>query len=1013
MKKLIRIFLILLISTTVVHAQFTEEMARQELEKRGLNEGEVRQKLLERGIDIDNIDPTNPSELQMVEQALREVSVELEQEKKEAALKTEAEAAKKASEEELELTEEEQAKNIAKDAEEISDAVEDGATVEEAISEELIEDQEEALPDAVVFGQEIFRQNGIKLYRKSEDVKPPDDYVLGVGDKVTVSIWGYSQESIVLEVDESGYIKPPEMPRIYLKGIRLGKAKKLLESRFGQYYRFRSQEFEVSVNYSRTINVNIVGEVYNYGSFSIPAINTAFNALIAAGGPSDIGSVRNIKLLRAGEEPKRVDIYEYLLDPSASKNLYLEENDYIHVPVADRLVSVQGAVKRPFKYELIKGENLIKLIEYAGGLKDNALQGNVQIKRFLNDKEIIEDVDYRNLKANGSDYTLLPGDMVTVNVIPETYDNFVEIEGAVKTPGKYEVSNGMKLSDLIKKSALSKDARTDVAFLRRRNLDGTVRYEKVNLEDALQNASSDNIVLLPQDKIIVYSKEAFVDRKSIYIGGAVRSPGEHTYNPDGNLTVGDAIILGGGLKLDAAEYAYIKRTNNNNTKDKSYLRINIKEIVNNSTSNDDIYLEAGDEIYVYSDENFTDKQKVIVSGYVRNPGEYDYNESLTVADVVYFSNGLRSNASEYAYITRLNEKNKKRKEYIKIDLEKALSAPNGPDNIYLQPFDNLIIYSEEDFYQDTYVQIEGQVFEPGQYGYDSKLTLQDVILMSGGLKMEADPSRIDVFRIIIKNGIPTKTVVANLAIDEQFQINKPNFQLEPFDQIYVRTIPNFSLQRSISIVGEVKYPGGYAMIDQNERVRSVIQRSGGLTTEAFPEGAILYRDLEGTGYVVIRLDEVMKNPRSKFNVILKQGDRIEIPKKQDLVTIQGYTLGNSILSGTEEENRLNKINVAYHRGRKAKFYINNFAAGISKYGKKRLITVRHPNGEIRKTRNFGLFKIYPKIRKGSIITVGGEVPEPKLAQEEGKGTDWGKILASTIAQTTAVLSLILLVQRVD
>ena len=1011
MKKIIGILLLILISTVIVEAQITEEIARQELKKRGLDEQEVRQKLLERGINIDNIDPTNPVEVQMVEQALQEIAAEMEKEKREETLSKEAEAAKESEKGEV-LTEEEQKKAVAKDTEEISDAIEDGATIEEAVSEELIEAQEEALPDAVVFGQQIFRNNGIKLYRKSEDVKPPDDYVLGAGDKVTISIWGYSQESIVFTIDEAGYIKPPELPRIYLKGIRLGKAKKLLESRFSQYYRFRSQEFEVTVNYSRTINVNIVGEVFNYGSFSIPAINTAFNALVAAGGPSDIGSVRNITLFRAGEQPKKIDIYEYIMNPSISKDLYLEENDNIHVPVSDRLVTIKGAVKRPFKYELIEGENLMKLINFAGGLQDNALLNNVQVKRFINDDEVIEDVNYKSLRDTGRDFKLLPGDEITINTIPKPYANFVDIEGAVETPGRYEVRSGMRIADLVNKSILDKYARTDIAFLSRTNLDGTIRYERVNIAAALANQSSeDNILLLPQDKVIIFSKKEFVDRKAIYIGGAIRNPGEHPYNPDGNLKINDLIILGGGLKLDAAKYAYVKRTNNNNRKDKSYLRVDIREATSNTGSKENIALEPGDEVFVYSDEKFTDATTVKVNGRVRDPGSFDYDEGLRVGDLIYFANGLKSDAQDYAYIRRFDVTNLKKGEYLRINIKEVMENPNSDQNILLKPHDNLTIYSNETFYEEAYINVGGAVFETGQYRYHPDLTIRDILSMSGGVTLKGDPSRVDISRIVLRNGTPTKTIVANLALDENMNPTA-EYQLEPFDHIIVRTLPNFSLQKFVTVTGEVKYPGDYAIIDDNEPLSSLIKRAGGLTNESFPAGATLFREMDEMGFVVVKLDKVVKNAKSRHNIILKRGDQIKIPKRKDLVTILGHI--NAYEQYNQEVSNAGKINVAYHKGRRAKFYVNRYAGGVGKNGRKRLITVRHPNGELTKTKNFGLFKIYPKVRKGSVVIVNGKVEkeEVKIGETKEK-TDWGSVLSQTVAQATAVLSLILLIQNID
>jgi polysaccharide biosynthesis/export protein len=333
--------------------------------------------------------------------------------------------------------------------------------------------------------------------------------VLGVGDIIAISIWGISQTADIFEINSTGYISPTAMPRIYLKGISLGKAKELLFQRYSQFYQFRKEEFEVSVNYSRTITVNIVGEVLNFGSFTIPATNTAFNALVAAGGPSDIGSVRNINLMRAGEQPKRMDIYEFLLNPAVQNNFFLQENDYIHVPVSERLVEISGAVKRPFQYELIKGENLMKLVEFAGGLQNNAYHGNFQVTRIVNDEEVILDINYKDLLTAGRDFELLNGDKIVVKTIPKPYKNFTEISGAVEFPGRYEHYQGMRLSDLIGKGVLALGSRTDIAFLQRANLDGTVRYRRINLDAIIDDpASPENLDLLPQDKLIVYTQDS-------------------------------------------------------------------------------------------------------------------------------------------------------------------------------------------------------------------------------------------------------------------------------------------------------------------------------------------------------------------------------------------------------------------------------------------------------------------------------------------------------------------------
>ena len=175
--------------------------------------------------------------------------------------------------------------------------------------------------------------------------------------------------------------RPDKMPRVFVKGLPLARAKKVLQSSFTRFYQFIPDDFLVSVNATRIVSVNIVGEVFKPGSYTVSAGNSAFNALVAAGGPTNIGSVRNIKLIRANtNEKKRLDVYEFLLDPSVARDFSLFENDYISVPVAERIVSVAGAVRRPLKYELIGGENLMKALMYAGDFADNAYQTTLQVK---------------------------------------------------------------------------------------------------------------------------------------------------------------------------------------------------------------------------------------------------------------------------------------------------------------------------------------------------------------------------------------------------------------------------------------------------------------------------------------------------------------------------------------------------------------------------------------------------------------------------------------------------------
>ncbi len=882
----------------------------RELERRGLTEGEVRVKLEQRGIDIDNI---NASQLPELEATLEEIAKELEAEKQAAK----EEAAEEKGAEKVQ----EEASTIAKDAgDEIQDAVEDGATVAEAIAEELVEQTQEELPPTRIYGQQIFRNKTLKVFSQSEDVVPSSSYVLGPGDKVNISIWGISQEDATYEINQSGFIKPTGMSKITLKGISFEKAKTLLQSRFSQYYRFRPEEFAVTVAFARNINVNIYGEVFNPGSFTIPATNTAFNALVAAGGPTDLGSVRNIKLIKGNGASEQMDIYEFMNNPSVAADFQLSNNDVIFVSIAEKVVEIKGAVRRPLKYELLATEQLKNLIDYAGGLKENAYRTIIQVKRFENDEERIIDVKLGELMRGSGDFTLLNGDIVTIPIIPKSYENFAIINGAVELPGEYEIEKGMRVRDMLQKAILARGARTDVAYLIRVRVDGTASYERVNIAEVLANPSSpDNFELTTRDRLNILSQTDFVDKEMISIGGHVRNPKEIGYDPANSIKVADAIMLSDGLKAGATDFAYIRRTDPNDDRELQYIRVN---------------------------------------------------------------------------------------------LANALSDATSPDNLELKANDRLMVYSKSDYLEKSNVVIYGAVKEAGEFAYDPSLTLTDVITLAGGFTISAATNKIDVFRVQILNNEPTKTVVATLETNENYQVDGSDFELQPFDQIVVRSVPDFELQQLVTLRGEVKYPGTYALLDDNEKIASVIKRAGGLTTEAFVEGAVLERNKEEEGYVIFQLEEAMRNSSSNSNVILKQGDMIIIPKQKDLV---GIDLQNTLAAELYDEGILGKgmVRVPYTKGKSAKYYVDEYAAGVGEMGKRKLITVRHPSGEIQRTKNFLFFKKYPKVEKGSVVKIGRKKEKPEKLPSEESDTDWSKVVANSIAQVTAVLTLVLLVQRLD
>ena len=260
----------------------------------------------------------------------------------------------------------------------------------------------------------------------------------------------------------------------------------------------------------------------------------------------------------------------------------------------------------------------------------------------------------------------------------------------------------------------------------------------------------------------------------------------------------------------------------------------------------------------------------------------------------------------------------------------------------------------------------------------------------------------------------TRVLAANLRMDENYNLKSGNndFELMPFDQIFVRLAPEFELQRNIFVAGEVRFPGTYALMGNNTKLATIIKEAGGVTDEAFLKGATLARSKDGIGFVIIDLEKAMKNPKSFENIILQEGDEISIPKINNIVSISGATRASEVYP--EKITAQGKIQVPFRGGKSAKYYIDEYAGGLSKQASLSNISVIDASGKVTKARNFLFFKKYPKVGPGAEIKVGyKEQKTEKVKQGEEKEVKWGEILANSIAQATAILSLILLIQNVN
>ncbi len=789
------------------HLFITQESIVQELQKRGLNEEEVRQELLLKGLDLSNLDPTQLSQDQI--KLIERTILDLEEAKANQELNK-----KNVSATDL-LT--------SKPHTLINNVPAEQPPVIEQADYEI----------SSIYGQELFRNKLIDVYRSSSEINAPDNYVLGPGDELVVSIWGVSQFENNFVIAKDGFIKVADgRQRVYLRGMRLSDARNKLKSILSRIHSFREGEFDMSLSYSRTVRISIYGEVFeNPGSYTLPAFNSAFNALAIVKGTSDIGSLRKIQVQKASGELLTMDVYALLTDPSIHNNYFLEENDVILIPVSENLVTIEGEVKRPLKYELLKSEGLVELLTFCGGFTEYAYKKKIQIKRVIEGNLELIDVDWDSIQ-NGN-FILQNGDAVKVESLDVELKIFVEVQGEVENDGIFERRPGMKLNDLLLKAILKETSSTEQIFVTRTNTDGTREIIILNLGEALQNNNStQNIVLRDKDIIEIWSKERFNDSQHISVSGSVRLPGSFPHDNSKSIRVRDAILRAGGMTRDASNIAVIHKNDPLNPKTKYYKTID--------------------------------------------------------------------------------------------QLDQIFDDPNNPDNVLLNPFDSLVIESKNTFLEESYVRIEGAVNKPGKYQFGIGMNIKDIMALSGGFKLAASTNNIEISRVIIVNNQPTKTIVDKLELDRNFNVVNSSiidYRLEPFDNIAVRFINEFELQQRVFLSGEVRFPGPYAISKNNERISSVIQRAGGLAGEAFPAGATLERSEGDYGSIVIKLEEILNNPNSEFNFIVKNGDIIDVPKIKEFVTIRGATKVKEVV-GEGAINEGNEIHVPFHLGKDALFYIN-------------------------------------------------------------------------------------------
>ena len=747
----------LLCSTPTIQAQSASpavmQMVQGELDKRGLTQDEARTALLKEGIDLESI-PT--AELPQYKTRVTAVLDQLEKDKKAGKTATQSQTATGqpininvgATPANTVVTPTGQVDNNGNQLT-IPTPVAPVTTPEEAAAEASQKvwqaEADKKTGGSNIYGHSLFTDKSLDIFRTTDGAQAPDTYVLGEGDEIHISIFGASQTDIQQRIATDGSIQPAGVSKLFLKGLTLAQAREVIKKNLSASYLFRSDQLAVTIVTARTIMVNVFGEAKVTGGFSLSALNSAFNALSVAGGPSEIGSVRAIQLIR-GNSRRTIDLYAFMNDPAEQFKFGLQNNDIIFVPVIKKLVSIEGAVKRPMSYEMLPNETLLDLINFAGGLKMNVFPDFVQLQRFVDGEEVLMEYNLKEVRSGKVNVQLLNGDIVRIKSIGKPMDQYVDVEGSVYYPGRFDLLANSSLSSLLKNAKPTYQAKTDFLLIERTRPDATIEVLTLPFPDSKKKNS--DFALQPRDRVHIMDQTTYRDVSTISVNGHVRTPFERTLSLNDRITVKQAIELAGGLKTSAYPVAYIFRRNLFNPVEMKYIRIELDQA-------DNIELQPGDQLNIYDNVTYTNVGELKVFGAVKTPKSFTYDPSMTVRDLLTNAGGFAVGAAfnrVEIFRTVLSPTAKVKLDMITLKVDSNYQVVS-PANFTLQPYDQLVVRMTPEFTLGRTIELNGQVKYPGVYVLESKQTrLSDVIKMAGGLLRDADPYGAKMFRTYKNRG---------------------------------------------------------------------------------------------------------------------------------------------------------------------------------------------------------------------------------------------------------------------
>ena len=661
-----------------------------------------------------------------------------------------------------------------------------------------------------VFGRNIFNQKNLS-FEPNQNMATPSNYRLGAGDKVIIDVWGASQETFESTISPDGTVTITGVGPIKLAGLSVSEATARLRSHLGRYY--SDCQVSLSLGENRSIIVQVMGEVQMPGTYTLSSLSSAFNALYSAGGISDVGTLRDIKVYRAGRCIAHIDVYDYLENGNAAGDVRLQDNDVIIVGPYDCLVAVRGKVKRPMFYEMKSSESVKRVLQFAGGFSGDAYTKNVRLIRKSGDEHSIHTIDEFSM----ANFTLMDGDSIYVDSVIPRFRNMVEVRGAVMHPGQFQMDGRIQsVRDLLLAAeGLREDAFTERAVMHREKDDLTLEMVSLDIQ-GIMDGSQPDIALRKNDVLFIPSKGDMRGEETLRINGEVNYPG--TYKFAENTTIKDLILQAGGLTRSASTAKIdVFRPNFDpaaQASGKNLSQVFSFNLANGFVLEDTIFaLQPYDEVQVRKSPAYTEQQNVTISGAVNFSGEYAMtSKEFRLSDLVRLAGGLsevayskgarlirqmtdeereqRDKSLQQSQISLMEQALDSEKEFnreladsllglkmdqgfeypVAVNLDEALAYPGENADLVLRANDQLIVPQ----FSNT-IQVSGEVMYPISITYQKGKNLKYYINSAGGYTKKASKGQ-------------TYAIYMNGSVDKLGR-RAGSKKLEPGAQIIVPTKP--------------------------------------------------------------------------------------------------------------------------------------------------------------------------------------------------------------------------------